>query len=136
MNRSLRHQFVCGISNSATRKKLQSEDRTFQQALEVVLAHEIAEKDSVQVLQQLPQSVDSVSRNFSVSPSSPAVDSVFKNSAVSPYSSGNSRVRPPLCQIRLRLLSRIIVFRLEIMAGHVRSKCSCHIQEDILLVLA
>ena len=32
LNRSLRDQFVCGIRNPATRKKLLREDRTFQQA--------------------------------------------------------------------------------------------------------
>ena len=33
LNRSLRDQFICGIRNSATRKKLLNEDRTFQDAL-------------------------------------------------------------------------------------------------------
>ena len=33
LNRSLRDQFVCGIRNPATRKKLLSEDCTFQHAL-------------------------------------------------------------------------------------------------------
>ena len=94
LNRCLRDQFVCGIRNPATRKKLLSEDRTFQQALEVTIADEIAAKESVQVQQQLNQSVNSVSKNPSVS-STLSVDSVSKNSAVSPSSGGNSRV-PPL----------------------------------------
>ena len=38
LNRSFRDQFVCGIRNPATRKKLLSEDRTFQQAMEVAIA--------------------------------------------------------------------------------------------------
>jgi len=51
LNRSLRDQFVCGIRNPATRKKLLSEDRTFQQALEAAIADEIAAKESVNVQQ-------------------------------------------------------------------------------------
>ena len=42
LNRSLRGQFVCGIRNPATRKKLLREDRTFQQALQVAIANEVA----------------------------------------------------------------------------------------------
>ena len=53
LNRSLRDQFVCGIRNPATRKNLLSEDRTFQQALEVAIADEIAAKESVQVQQRV-----------------------------------------------------------------------------------
>lgn len=48
-NRSFRDQFVCCIQNPATRKKLLSEDRTFQQALEVAIADEIAPKESVHI---------------------------------------------------------------------------------------
>ena len=97
LNRCLRDQFVCGIRNPATRKKLLSEDRTFQQALEAAIADEIAAKESVQVQQQLTQSVNSVSKNPSVSSTS-SVDSVSKNSAVSPSFGGNSRVPPLLRQ--------------------------------------
>ena len=69
LNRSLRDQFVCGIRNPATRKKLLSEDRTFQEALQVAVADEIAAKESMQVQQQLPQSVNSIIKDSS-SPSS------------------------------------------------------------------
>ena len=90
LNHSLRDQFVCSIQNPATCEKLLSEDCTFQQALEVAIADEIAVKESVQV-----QSVNSVSKNFTVLSFS-SVDLV--NSAVSPSSGGNSLVPPPLCQ--------------------------------------
>ena len=113
---------MCGIRNPATRKKLLSEDRTFQQALEVAIADEIAAKESVQVQQQLPhiQSVNSVSKNSTASSSS-SVDSVSKN----------LQFRRPLAgilvyllyakvfvQIRLRLPSRIrtLVFHVEMHA--------------------
>lgn len=46
---------------AATRKKLSSEDRTFQQAMQVAIASdEVAAKESIQVQQQLPQPVHSV----------------------------------------------------------------------------
>ena len=45
LKRSLRDQFVCGIRNPATRKKLLSEDRRFQEALQVAIADEIAAKE-------------------------------------------------------------------------------------------
>ena len=71
LNRSLRDQFVCGIRNPATRKKLLSEDRTFQEALRVAIADEIAAKETLQVQQQqLPQPVNSVAKEFSSLPSS------------------------------------------------------------------
>ena len=71
LNRSLRDQFVCGIRNPATRKKLLSEDRTFQEALRVAIADEIAAKETLQVQQQqLPQPVNSVTKEFSALPSS------------------------------------------------------------------
>ena len=124
LNCSLRDQFVCGIRNPATRKKLLSEDRTFQQALEVAIADEIAAKESVQVQQQLTQSVNSVSKNSSSS----CVDSVSKNSAFSPSSGVNSRVSPPLRQgIRpnspLPPQSNSYACFSCGDAGHVRSKC-------------
>ena len=65
LSRSLRDQFVCGIRNPATRKKLLSEDRTFQKALQVAVADEIAAKETLQVQQQqLPQPVNSVAKEF------------------------------------------------------------------------
>ena len=64
LNRSLRDQFVCGIRNPATRKKLLSEDRTFQQALQVAIADEVAAKETMQVQQQqLSQPVNSVTKD-------------------------------------------------------------------------
>ena len=47
LNCSLRDLLVCGIRNPATRKKLLSEDCTFQQALEVAIADEIVAKERV-----------------------------------------------------------------------------------------
>ena len=44
--RALRDQFVGGVKNQATKKKLLSEDRTFEQALNVAQADELAEKES------------------------------------------------------------------------------------------
>ena len=119
---------MCGIRNPATRKKLLSKDRTFQQALEVAIADEIVAKESVQVQQRLPhiQPVNSVSKNSTASLSS-SVDSVSKNSAVSPSSGGNSRV-PPLCQgvcpnSPLAPQSNLYTCFSCGNAGHVRSKC-------------
>ena len=86
---------MCGIRNPATRKKLLSEDRTFQEALKVAIADEIGAKESVQVHQQLSQPVNSVSKNPLVS--------VSKNSAISPSSGGNSRVHPPTLHQGARL---------------------------------
>ena len=68
LTRSLRDQFVCGIRNSATRKKLLSEDRTFQEALKVAISDEAAAKETLQVQQQVSQPVNSVSKDFPVSP--------------------------------------------------------------------
>ena len=68
LNRLLRDQFVCGIHNPATRKKLLSEDRTFQKAMEVANADEIAAKESIQVQQQLSQPVHAVAKDSPQSP--------------------------------------------------------------------
>ena len=72
LNRSLRDQFVCGTRNPATRKKLLSEDRTFQQAMEVANADEIAAKESLQVQQQMSQPLYAVAKD---SPQAPALSS-------------------------------------------------------------
>ena len=48
LTRALRDQFVGGVRSQSTRKKLLSEDRTFEQALKVARAHELAEKESRQ----------------------------------------------------------------------------------------
>ena len=66
LNRSLHNQFMCGIRNPVTRKKLLSQDRTFQEALQLANADEIAAKETLQVQQQqLSQSVNSVSKETS-----------------------------------------------------------------------
>ena len=49
LNHSLRDQFICGIRNSATRKKLLNEDRTFQDALKVAIADKVASKETLEV---------------------------------------------------------------------------------------
>ena len=47
LERSLRDQFISGIYNSSTRKKLLNEDRTFQDALKVAIADEAARKETM-----------------------------------------------------------------------------------------
>ena len=69
LNRSLRDQFVRGTRNPATRKKLFSEDRTFQQALQVAIADEVAAKETMQVQQQLSQPVRQPRDNSRIRPS-------------------------------------------------------------------
>ena len=49
LTRALRNQFVGGVKSQATKKKLLSEDRTFEQALKVAQADELAEKESKQL---------------------------------------------------------------------------------------
>lgn len=49
LNCSLRDHFVFGIRNPATPKKLMSEDRTFQEALQVAIADEMAGKETLEV---------------------------------------------------------------------------------------
>ena len=46
---ALRDQFVGGVKSQATKKKLLSEDRTFEQALKVAQADELAETESKQL---------------------------------------------------------------------------------------
>ena len=81
LSHSLRDQFVCGIRNPATQKKLLSEDRTFQQALQVAVADEIAAKETLQVQQQLPQLVNSVAKEFPAIPSPSRGDSRTKSTS-------------------------------------------------------
>ena len=49
LTRALRDQFVEGVKSQATKKKLLTEDRTFEQALKVAPADELAEKESKQL---------------------------------------------------------------------------------------
>lgn len=59
---------MCGIRNPATRKKLLSQDRTFQEAVQVAPADEIAAKETLQVQeQQIPDVTPSAKkRTFSL----------------------------------------------------------------------
>ncbi|CAB4007683.1 Retrovirus-related Pol poly from transposon [Paramuricea clavata] len=50
LTRALRDQFVGGVRSRSTRKKLLSEDRTFDQAVKVAQADELAEKESKEML--------------------------------------------------------------------------------------
>ena len=43
---ALRDQFVCGIRSESTQRKLLSQDRTFEQALQTAIADEIAEAET------------------------------------------------------------------------------------------
>ena len=95
----------------------------------MVIADEIATKESIQVQQQLPhiQSVNSVSKNSTASLSS-SVDSVSKNSTVLLSSGRNSRVPPSLRQgVRLNSpsapQSNSYTCFSHGNAGHMRSKC-------------
>ena len=75
LNRSLRDQFVCGIRNPSTRKKLLNKDRTFQDALKVAVADEVASKETLEAQNDPKPVEDSVlsvgktrnTRNFSSS---------------------------------------------------------------------
>ena len=49
LTRDLRDQFVGGVKSQAAKKKLLSEDRTFEQALKIAQADELAEKESKQL---------------------------------------------------------------------------------------
>ena len=62
LQRALRDQFVGGVRSQSTRKKLLSEDRTFEQALKVAQADELAEKESKQLLQNTEKSVHGIDR--------------------------------------------------------------------------
>ena len=46
LQRALRDQFVCGIRNGNTLKKLLSQDKTFDDCLNIAIADERAEKES------------------------------------------------------------------------------------------
>lgn len=64
LNCSLRDQFICGIRNIATCKKLLSEDYSFLDALKVTTADEIVAKETLQVQQQQsPQTVNAVCKD-------------------------------------------------------------------------
>ena len=49
LTRALRDQFVGGVKSQATKKKLLSADRTFEEALKVAQADELTGKESKQL---------------------------------------------------------------------------------------
>ena len=113
LNRSLRDQFVCGVRNQATRKKLLSEDRNFQQALKVAIADETAGKETLQVEQQSQLNIISKA----------------KTSSVSSPTAGTSRVQP-ISRQSARQSSQPVSHQTTSYtcfscgkADHVRSKC-------------
>ena len=86
LNRSLRDQ--CGIRNSATRKKLLNEDRTFQDVLKVAIADEVASKETLAFqnnTKPVNESVHAVGRN--------QIPDKFSNSR---NTSNSNNLRPPL----------------------------------------
>ena len=46
LTETLRDPFVCGIRNGNTQRKLLSEDRSFEQALQIALADEAADAEA------------------------------------------------------------------------------------------
>ncbi|CAB4033550.1 Hypothetical predicted protein, partial [Paramuricea clavata] len=88
LNRSLGDQFICGIRNSATRKKLLNEDRTFQDVLKVAIADEVASKETLAFqnnTKPVNESVHAVGRN--------QIPDKFSNSK---NTSNSNNLRPPL----------------------------------------
>ena len=88
LNRSLRDQFIGGIRNSATRKKLLNEDRTFQDVLKVAIADEVASKETLAFqnnTKPVNESVHAVGRN--------QFPNKFSNSR---NTSNSNNLRPPL----------------------------------------
>ena len=95
LNRSLRDQFICGIRNSATRKKLLNEDRTFQDALKVAIADEVASKETLEVQNDAKPGDESVhsmgnSRNLLNQQNRKLSLSSFQNSSYACYSCGST----------------------------------------------
>ncbi|CAB4043277.1 uncharacterized protein K02A2.6-like, partial [Paramuricea clavata] len=88
LNRSLHDQFICGICNSATRKKLLNEDHTFQDVLKVAIADEAASKETLAFqnnTKPVNESVHAVGRN--------QIPDKFSNSR---NTSNSNNLRPPL----------------------------------------
>ena len=111
LNRSLRDQFICGICNSATRKKLLNEDRTFQDALKVAIADEVASKETLEVQNDAKPGDESVhsmgnSRNLlnqqNRKPSLPS----FQKSSYACYSCGSTEHSRNQCRFRNVVCSR------------------------------
>ena len=111
LNLSLRDQFICGIRNSATRKKLLNEDRTFQDALKVAIADEVASKETLEVQNDAKPGDESVhsmgnSRNLlnqqNRKPSLPP----FQKSSYTCYSCGSTEHSRNQCRFRNVVCSR------------------------------
>ena len=86
---------MCGIRNPGTRKRLLSEDRTLQEALQVAIADEITAKETLQVQQQqLPKPVNSVAKEFSALPSSSRGNSATQSTSRPSPSQISSRFQP------------------------------------------
>ena len=111
LNRSLRDQFICGIRNSATRKKLLNEDRTFQDALKVAIADEVASKETLEVQNDAKpgdESVHSMGNSSNLlnqqnrKPSLPP----FQKSSYSCYSCGSTEHSRNQCRFRNVVCSR------------------------------
>ena len=49
LGEALRDQLVCGIRTSNTQRKLLSEDRSFDQAMQMALANEVADAEAKQI---------------------------------------------------------------------------------------
>ena len=64
LERSLRDQFISGIYNSSTSKKLLNEDRSFQDAFKVALADEAARKETMLFQEQKGPTVNVVRNQF------------------------------------------------------------------------
>ncbi len=54
----LRDQFICGIRNPSTSKKLLNEDRTFQDALKVAIVDEVGSKEILELRSDTTKPVD------------------------------------------------------------------------------
>ena len=111
LNRSLRDQFICGIRNSATRKKLLNEDRTFQDALKVAIADEVASKETLEVQNDAKPGDESVhsmgnSRNLlNQQNRKPSVPS-FQKYSYACYSCGSTEHSRNQCRFRNVVCSR------------------------------
>ena len=111
LNRSLRDQFICGIRNSATRKKLLNEDRTFQDALKVAIADEVASKETLEVQNDAKpgdESLHSMGNSRTLlnqqnrKPSLPS----FQKSSYACYSCGSTEHSRNQCRFRNVVCSR------------------------------
>ena len=95
-------------------KKLLSENRTFQEALQVAITDEIAAKETLQVQQrQLPQPVNSVTKEFSALPFSSRGNSANQSTSRPSPSQISSSFQPAASYACFSCGN----------SDHVRSKC-------------